>query len=395
MQADRYVRSRQVGQALVHSYDNYHDWFAVEPQKRPKVSYDRQLLRSYEPNKTTWFMPGQVATLHDAGGGRHLDASTYARAIAQKLLVDLSYASSALEGNTYSYLDTQVLIEFGQVAESKAASKKQMILNHKEAILYLINNIDDVDIEVREIKTLQALLSRGLLADPAAVGAVRRRIVVFGGSSYVPMANPHVLEEELIEIATKAAAIDNPFEQSLFLMAFISYLQALEDVNKRTARLACNVPLLKNGIAPLSFMEMDKAAYVRGLLTFYELHQLEVLRDAFVEGYVKSANRYDAYAARDRAMLELELRRRNDIYAAVTAYVKEAINQGEHPEVKLFVETIFSNDDDTIRKMLVDRVSDIIETLHEGNHVAYGVSRKSFDTYASIGQDPRPAARKM
>jgi prophage maintenance system killer protein len=395
MQTERYVKSQQGGRGLIHSYDGHHDWFSVEPQKRPKVPYDRQLLRSYIPNKTTWFMPGQLDKLHDAGGGSHLDASTYAHAIAQKLLVELAYASSALEGNTYSYLDTQVLIEFGQAAEGKAAFETQMILNHKEAILYLVENIHDVRIDVREIKTLHALLSRGLLADPAAVGAVRRRIVDISGSAYIPMANPHVLEEELLEIAKRAAAIDDPFEQSLFLMAFISYLQAFEDVNKRTARLACNVPLLKNGIAPLSFLDIDKANYVRGLLTFYELHQPDILRAAFVEGYLKSAHRYDAYAVRDRAILELELRRRTDIYAAVTAYVQEAVGAGERPDVRAFVEKIFSGDSDDVRKMLVNRASDIIGTLHEGNHVAYGVPRKLFDIYESTGENSRSMVPKL
>ena len=384
LNAGRHVASRAAGRGLVHSHDNYHDWFAAAPQRRPNVAYDGALLRSYEPNRTVWLSREELGRLHGAGGGRKLDGSTYARAIVQKLLVDLSYASSALEGNSYSYLDTQVLIEFGLAAEGKNAFETQMILNHKEAILYIVNNIADIAIDARELKTLHALLSRGLLRDPAATGAVRHRVVDITGSSYKPMANPHLLEEELREVARKASEIEEPFEQSLFLMAFVSYLQAFEDVNKRTARLACNVPLLRNSIAPLSFMEMDKTAYTRGLLSLYELQRPDVLKDAFVDGYARSASLYDAYTARDREAMELEVRRGRDIYAAVGAYVRKAVEDGRLPDLAAFSGEHFHHDAEPTRTRLVERVSTIVGALHEGNHVAFGVPRAMFDSYEAL-----------
>ena len=65
-------------------------------------------------------------------------AWTFARDILNRLLIDLSLASSRLEGNTYSRLDTQRLIEFGHVPQGKGALENQMILNHKDAIEYLV-----------------------------------------------------------------------------------------------------------------------------------------------------------------------------------------------------------------------------------------------------------------
>jgi Fic family protein len=188
----------------------------------------------------------------------------------------------------------------------------------------------------------------------------------------------------------KAAAIEEPYEQSLFLMAFISYLQAFEDVNKRTARLACNVPLLKSGLAPLSFMEMDKAKYVRGLLSFYELGRIDVLREAYVDGYVKSAHRYDAYMARDQAALALELRRRTDIYRSVASYVRKAVESGASLDIADFAEREFADDEGETKDMLIERVTHIIESLHEGNHIAYGVSRRLFDAYTQIASPGTP-----
>ena len=383
LEEERHVTARGAGRSTVYVRDPYHDWFSLPPTQRPKVAYKFEALDGYTPNETPWFTPDEIDSLTKAGGERRLDASTYSRAIAQKLLVDLAYASSALEGNTYSYLDTQVLIEFGKAAEGKAVEETQMILNHKEAIVYLIDNIADIEISPREFKTLHALLSRGLI-EPAAVGDIRKRPVDIGGSAYIPMSIPQKLEEELGKIATKARAIENPFEQSLFLMAFISYLQAFQDVNKRTGRLACNIPLLKNGFAPLSFMEVDRTKYVEGLLAFYELNRIDLFKAAYIEGYVASAARYDAYAGRDRAALELEFRRRTDIYGCVKAYVEKSVAEGRRVDLNSFAANSFREDAEDTRSKLIERVTEIVASLHEGNHIAYGISRKTFDAYSQF-----------
>jgi hypothetical protein len=378
-----HVVVRGGGKFVRYERDPYHDWRSIPPSRRNKVAYDFGRLAGYKPNVTRWLNEEERAQLQAAGGGRRLEAGTYSRAIAQKLLVDLSYASSALEGNTYSYLDTQVLIEFGQAAEGKALEETQMILNHKEAITYLIDNIASIDITVRNIKTLHALLARNLL-DAAAVGSVRTTPVDITGSAYVPMSIPQKLEEELIAIADKAREIGNPFEQSLFLLAFISYLQAFRDVNKRTGRLACNIPLLKNGLAPFSFLDVDKTGYVEGLLAFYELGRIDLLKDVFVAGYVASAARYDAYAGRDRAAIELEFRRREDIYAAVRAYVERSVAGGARLDAERFAREFFGEDPEELRPKLAERVREIVAALQEGNHIAYGIPRLLFDAYQQL-----------
>jgi hypothetical protein len=202
----------------------------------------------------------------------------------------------------------------------------------------------------------------------------------------VPMAIPQVLADELEKIAAKASAIENPFEQSLFLLGFISYLQAFVDVNKRTARLACNIPLLKHGLAPLSFIDMDKAKYVEGLLAFYELNRFDILKEVFVEGYIDAAKRYDAYAARDKAAVELEFRRRTDIYGCVQAFVKQSTDGGARSNVADFASAWFKGDEADLREQLAQRVVEIVDALSEGNHIAYGIPRKDFDAYAKLGE---------
>ncbi|MHC1949972.1 Fic family protein [Bradyrhizobium sp. UFLA06-06] len=388
LQADRYVLVEGKGRNTRYKADNYNQYFSIPPERRKAVSYDRSILENYVPNQTRWLDPEVSQQLLAAGGGVRADASTYSRAIVQKLLVDLSYASSSLEGNTYSYLDTQVLIEYGQAAEGKAADETQMILNHKEAITYLVDNIGDIELDVREIRNVHSLLSRGLI-DPAARGTVRRRIVGLGNSAYTPLAIPQILEDQLTLIVQKQALIDDPFERSLFLMVMISYLQYFEDVNKRTGRVICNVPLLKAGLAPLSFMNVDKTKYTKGLLAFYELGRHDLITEAYAEGYAASASRYDAYVGRDREEAELEFKRRTEIYEAVKQYVLKSIEQGARLDAQEFLSAQFEKDVGKTKQTLMRRTKDIVESLNEGNHVAYGIDRKTFDTYDKLG-----AARK-
>jgi Fic/DOC family len=384
--AERHVAREGKARATKYRKDTYYDYFSVPPTKRAVVGYNANILADYAPNETEWLSEDMKRKLETVGGGRRLDASTYSRAISQKLLVDLAYASSKLEGNSYSYLDTQVLIEFGQAAEGKDRDETLMILNHKEAINYLIEHVSEIKVEPREVKTFHALLSRGLSnMDPRDVGNIRRMPVDhIGGSAYIPLAIPQKIEEELTRIADKARAIENPHEQSLFLMVFISYLQAFRDVNKRTSRLVCNVPLLKAGLAPLSFMEMDKANYVKGLLAFYELNRTDIIADAYVKGYERSAARYDAYVGRPKAVLEIEFKRRNDIFLAVKEYVVKA-GEGDAPNsVAEFVRARFPNDDDATLELLTERVNEIVASLSDGNHFAYGINREQFAAYEAF-----------
>ena len=159
-------------------------------QQRMPVSYKTYFLEQYHPNQT-YYLPAEIREqLHNLGRSpaENTPAGTFARDILNRLLIDLSWASSQLEGNTYSQLDTERLIEFGQAAEGKDAMETQMILNHKSAIEYLVMNIDQTDVFKETIIALHAFLSDGLMADPLMCGRIRNRAVDIGGSVYLPIA---------------------------------------------------------------------------------------------------------------------------------------------------------------------------------------------------------------
>ena len=146
--------------------------------RRP-VGYRREFLEAYQPGHTFYLSASWRSQLHEMGrtAANERPAGTYARDILSRLLVDLSWASSKLEGNTYSRLDTQNLIELGQIATGKNAIETQMILNHKAAIEMLIENADEVGFDAFTFKNLHAVLSQDLMRDPQASGRLRRRSV--------------------------------------------------------------------------------------------------------------------------------------------------------------------------------------------------------------------------
>ena len=263
-------------------------------EARKPVGYQREFLDAYEPNRT-WYLPEplrrQLRRMGDTGQGG-LPAGTYGRAVLNRLLIDLSWASSHLEGNTYTRLDTRELIEHGKVDRSKAAAETQMILNHKSAIELLIDNVDVAGFDRYTILNLHSALSENLLPNPADEGRIRQHAVEIGKSVYRPLFVPAQIEELLEALLEKAAAIEDPFEQSFFTMVHLPYLQPFADVNKRVSRLAANLPLIRDNLCPLTFLDVPERAYSRAVLAVYELTRVELLRDLYMWAYERSTQEY-------------------------------------------------------------------------------------------------------
>ena len=292
---------RAVGQAEVYvpvSPDGQDVRQAVRApiQSRQPVGYQRDLLDDYRPNET-YYLPAKTRQrLLEMGrppdGER--PAGTYARTIYSRLLIELSWNSSRLEGNTYSLLETERLLELGETADGKDALEAQMILNHKAAIEMLVDQADEIGFNRYTILNLHALLADNLLADPRAGGRLRRFPVGIDGTVYHPLEVPQLIDECFAVILETAAAITDPFEQSFFALVHLAYLQCFEDVNKRVSRLAANIPLIRGNLCPLSFVDVPERAYIDGVLGIYELNRIELLRDVFVWAYERSSARYSA-----------------------------------------------------------------------------------------------------
>jgi hypothetical protein len=357
----------QMRQALMH--------------RRP-VGYQRSFLEDYNPG-VTWYLPESMrAQLHEIGrtpaGAR--PAGTYARDILSRLLVDLSWASSRLEGNTYSRLDTQNLIEFGRVAEGKEAQETQMVLNHKAAIEMLVDSAEEIGFDSFTFQNLHAVLSQNLLRDDTASGRLRRRPVEISGTVFYPLAMPQVIEDCFRLLLDKAAKIPDPFEQAFFLMVQLPYLQPFEDVNKRVARIGANIPLFKNNLCPLSFVDVPERDYVEGILGVYELNRVALLRDVFVWAYERSCQRYLAITQTMAEPDPLKIQYHGALIEAVQRVVKELLAPAEAVIQQISSETVPQNDQAAFALLLAEA----IEHLHEGRLARYRLRRSEFVAWQNL-----------
>lgn len=344
-------------------------------QRRP-VGYQREFLENYQPG-TTFYLPESLRRqLHEMGrtSANERPAGTYARDILGRLLVDLSWASSKLEGNTYSRLDTENLIEFGQVAKGKDAIETQMILNHKAAIEMLIEDADEVGFDAFTFKNLHAVLSQDLMRDPQASGRLRRRPVDISGTVFFPLALSQMIEDCFTLLLTKAAAVPDPFEQAFFLMVQLPYLQPFEDVNKRVSRIGANIPLFKHNLCPLSFIDVPERAYIEGMLGVYELNQIELLRDVFIWAYERSCQRYLAIT---QTMVEpdpLKIKYREALIQAVQAIVK-----GLRPPAPAVIAEVAKNyAAEADQAAFRDLLTAALQQLHEGSIARYRLRRSEY-----------------
>jgi hypothetical protein len=343
---------------------------------RTPVGYRREFLLDYRPNET-WYLPSETRTrLRGLGEAPSPErqAGTYARDVLGRLLIDLSWASSKLEGNTYTRLDTQRLIEHGEAAAGRDARETQMILNHKRAIEYLVDGADELGYDIHTFQNLHALLSENLLADPGASGKLRERIVDISGTVFRPLAIPQQIDEFFRAVLDKAAAIGDPFEQAFFLMVQIPYLQPFEDVNKRVSRLGANIPLLKHNLCPLSFVDVPERAYVEGTLAVYELNKVELLADVFTWAYERSCQQYRAIA--DALPQPDPFRRKyRDVLADV---IGEVIRKGWAAD-SLIIERETANlvpaED---RTRFVEMAIAELKGLHDGNIARYRLRLSEF-----------------
>ena len=347
-------------------------------EARHPVGYDRDFLDRYRPNETFHLSVAERKQLRETGKPNIAEqpAGTYARQILNRLLIDLSWNSSRLEGNTYSLLETERLLDVGEEAHGKARLEAQMILNHKDAIEFLVDSAEEIGFNRHTLLNLHALLANNLLADSDSAGRLRRIGVGIAGSVFHPLEVPQLIEECFEQILATASAIADPFEQAFFVMVQIPYLQPFDDVNKRVSRLSANIPLIKANLSPLSFEDVPRRLYTEAVLGVYELNRIELLRDLFIWAYRRSAARYaavrqslgdpDPFRMRHRMALrevvgEVVRGRMDKKQAAayVGAWTREHVEQEEYERFREIAE----------RELL---------SLHEGNFARYRVRPSEF-----------------
>jgi len=346
------------------------------------VGYQRDFLDAYRPNETWYLSESLRRQLHKMGRTADVDApaGTYSRAILNRLLIDLSWASSHLEGNTYSRLDTRELIEHGKAARGKAAIETQMILNHRTAIELLVENIDSAEFNRYTLMNLHSALAENLLPNPADEGRIRRHAVDIGKSVYRPLSTSQQIEDTLDALLSKANQIRDPFEQSFFMMVHLPYLQPFADINKRTSRLAANLPLFRANLCPLTFLDVPEPAYSRATLGVYEMTRFELLRDLYVWAYERSTQEYQA--------IKQDLAEPDPLRLAWRDFIKQTIRDViTQPELdplsciqRSVVQHVPKHEQSDLRALLVEE----LRRLHEGVLARYSLRPSEYAAWKAL-----------
>lgn len=383
--ADEYIFSDI---SLSKSSTHLLEYITKPVRMRDPVAYNKNFLQTYKPNQSYYLDAGLRDELSGIAHAEHMirPAGTYARSILNRLLIDLSWNSSRLEGNTYSLLETKRLIELGQNAEGKDLVEAQMILNHKEAIEYIIETVNDKSTTAHTICSIHALLSDNLLGDSSASGRLRNIIVSISGTTYLPLENPHEIRECFELFIYKLNAIEDPFEQSFFSLVHLSYLQAFEDINKRTARLVANIPFIKKNLKPLCFTAVRQQDYVAALLGIYEKNDVSLLRDLYSWAYKRSALQY---TATQQVMGEpniFKLKHRGIIQEMIRKIILDKITDNLlNISLKKMIQSYSLSQEDA--EQLFQIIEYEIINLHEGNIARFKIRPSEFEAWKSKTND--------
>lgn len=256
----------------------------TEPDRRGGHSrFDRELFPSL-PNDI--FTDDELRRLTEATEAFHRQSRAATTGTAKKelerLVIELSWKSSKIEGNTYTLLDTEKLLIDHVAAPNHTRSETQMILNHKSAFDYILQADGHFNpLTRRAVEDVHSLLVRDL----GVATGLRRGPVGVSGSVYRPLDNAYQIGDALKDIIDAVNRTSTPYAGSLIALLGIAYLQPFEDGNKRASRLVANALLLANKLAPLSYRSVDEEEYRAAMLVFYERHSIQPLKKIFIEQY--------------------------------------------------------------------------------------------------------------
>lgn len=207
----------------------------------------------------------------------------------ERLAIDLSWKSSQIEGNTYSLLETERLLKEKETAQGKPKDDATMLLNHKDAIEFIVKHPDYIaPLTVPNIEDIHSLL----IKDLGVSRNVRQGRVGISGTNYKPLDNQHQIKEAMEDMCRLINSKPDIFEKALLALALLSYIQPFEDGNKRTARIVANGILIAHHHCPLSFRTVDPVEYKKAMLLFYEQNNISALKAMFIEQYDFAVNTY-------------------------------------------------------------------------------------------------------
>jgi Fic family protein len=269
------------------------EYFEKEVDEREiKSSYNFSLIKDVL-SKVTLFNPEELEHLTHlqktfSRKSQELTEAGYKKEM-DRLAIDLSWKSSQIEGNTYSLLETERLLKEKETAHGKTKDEAIMLLNHKDALDFIVNNPDYIEpLTIARIEDIHSILIKELGVDRN----IRRSRVGISGTNYKPLDNEYQIKEAIEEMCGLINHRKLVFEKALLLLILLSYIQPFSDGNKRTARIISNAILIKNQYCPISFRTVDSIEYKKAMLLFYEQNNITAFKEIFINQFEFAVNTY-------------------------------------------------------------------------------------------------------
>ncbi len=207
----------------------------------------------------------------------------------ERIMIEFSWKSSAIEGNTYSLLNTEALIKENIAAAGKTKEETTMILNHKDSFNAVMKNQQNfLQLHYSDLENLQKTLTKNL----AIAQNIRKMPVGITGTKYKPLDNAFQIKEALENMIDLINEKTFFFEKAFLALVLTSYIQAFEDGNKRVARMLSNAILLAHNSIPLSYRIISIEEYKKASLLFYEKNNLFHFKRIFIAQFKDAVKNY-------------------------------------------------------------------------------------------------------
>jgi Fic family protein len=270
---------------------NVAEYFKMDSDSR-KIKYPQFNFDIFN-NLNNIFTSNEILDLEKTNNNYRSKIEKLSPAILKKeferLLIELSWKSSQIEGNTYSLLDTEVLIKDNIEAEGHKKEEAIMILNHKKALEYIFENGNYYkELTLAKVEELHAILVDNL----SVTKGLRKSPVGIVGTNYKPLFNQHQIKEVVEKLIKKINSTENIIEKALITVLMISYIQPFEDGNKRTGRILANAILYANNYCPLSYRSIKESEYKKAVIIFYENNSLDYFKKIFIEQFKFAVDKY-------------------------------------------------------------------------------------------------------
>ena len=282
------------GYGLIHRQFNLGSYYVIsETERNSIVQFNHEIFNILKNEQI--FSTEEIKNLDEATSIFKKNAINASDVIYKKELerfvIEFSWKSSQIEGNTYTLLETEMLIKEGLKKNDRSDSETAMILNHKKAYEFLLDQTKDGSLILNRA-TLEKIHS--LVVDGLDISTgLRKATIGISGSLYRPLSIMSQIQEQLDNLIDCINSKSSIYEKALIAVIGESYLQPFEDGNKRTARVITNGLLLQAGYAPLSYRSVNEQDYKEACLIFYEQNSIEPFKKLFIEQYIFAANNYN------------------------------------------------------------------------------------------------------